>query len=228
MKHILAKLVCIVVLSGTISLKAQDSAEKKIYSLKGYMTASYGKAQEYDRSGRLTYEASSFNLFNPTAALNVQKANGKFWEFQLNRMSINAQNLNFYYYDTMGVRNNLGGGRSISNSFAFTIEYGREIWKEMNKKTRFFISGGVLPYYSHVKSHSNVTPNEVNRYSSVGLNFLLVPRILIPLKNRFSIDINVPLNFAEVAFSNHANNSQTDFNVNVSTIPLRFGLAYRL
>ena len=192
----------------------------------------------WDNTGVLA--GTRFGYFSP--AMVIKQPRGNFHEIELSRLQFNK---------TMGeiiiITDSIGNPvqRVYENItaeifLAFRYDYNFRFFKSKKEsRIRPYLGFSVGPYYSYLKYDPMISSSFPSKGHIFGANFSLIPRVQYMINERWFIDVNFPVNIADISWqykkvNNPAiqENERSTSEIEISEFPaifqFRIGLGFTL
>ena len=202
----------------TTLAKAQTSL--KIYN--EFLVEHKTNYQYYDPATKQTFKDYSVHtsILQPTFAIQWKaRKNKNFHQFEINRFKINAvenqQELSDSAKTTV-----IAGTKKNNINIALRYEFMKQITSSKFGKNQLFVGFGVNPFFEREQTNPYNSIQYPVTFASAGLRLFITPRYIHHFNKRFYIDVNLPIDIANMnyVYTNvHYTNSNGQ-NVNEYTI----------
>ena len=179
-----------------LNLNAQSTKQLKVYSNFTFHTE---ETRSYSDGPYLyTNSSQSFNLFRLSAGLAVVKENGNFIEFELSQLALDQdESLGQVRNMNNRITTDISGVKSTNFIIRTKAEYNILLNKKAGK-LKYYIGAGPGLYFNHMKAIPVTSNSFPSSNAEVGLNAYLIPRMMYTINDLWSLDLNIPLPFANV------------------------------
>ena len=213
----------------------KDNTRFKIYS-------NLGLAKEINTSRLNTtvlttlsdmYNVRPVGYFTPAFTIENRKFN--MHEFELSRIVLRSTESEIINDDlTPGLEGVVPMQKTSDVFIAMRYEYGLMIGKIKRRYTsRPYIGFAFTPFLANKKITPLESKEEETSETSFGSTFSIVPRVTFNLKNKFFLDLNVPITMAQIEVSqfkgdDRPHKSKTQYSTLPGVMEFRVGLGIRL
>ncbi len=240
-----AKIIALsfVLISFNQNILAQNTSpfQLKMYSNFGWRTAEL--TVDYDtvlnKPIKENFYETSLGYFSPAFAWASPR--GNYHEIELSRLQFNQVDEQTYIDYDNGLNHQVISGEQRTNVFiALRYEFNYMIIKNKDdKRLKPSLGFAVRPYYHRSAFQPRISSLFATSQSNAGALFSIVPRINYDLSKKWFIDLNVPINLADLSIQSRTYdnpaipvNQRTITTIVAETLPsqylIRLGIGVRL
>lgn len=171
----------------------------KIYNLTTF--EEYREFKSDTSAYSFQFNTAALQILHPALAFQWKTNKNNFHEieltnFMLNKVKTNSEIVN----DSTGNREIISGNDLISTLISLRYEYILNFNKSKDKKLVPSIGFGVNPYFKQNNSSPKISNSFHTSEVIFGTRTFITPRLTYYIKQKFFVDINIPLCFSETYY----------------------------